>query len=982
MRKERSIGRNGQGQRGHPPSRTAVLLLGVLMLALGMTASAGADPGLTVADMNHGVTASTLANTLIGSGVTISNVKYVGSPRAAGTFGGGGSIIGFDRGIVLSTGNVQTVSDPLCSGGVEGPNTCFEGSPMGLSNSTSFGTPGDADLTTLSGFDTFDAAVLEFDFVPQFSTIEFKYVFTSEEYSDFANTNFNDVFAFFVNGVNCALVPGTSQPVSVNTINNGNDRQGQDPTPHHPELFRSNVPPQIDTQMDGLTIVLTCKATVNPGQTNHMKLAIADASDGDFDSAVFIEAGSFVSLTSTTIATSLKGGGQSGTRIAVPLGTPVTDSATLSGTNISTAVGTVNYAVFSDAGCATRIADAGTKNVTNGQVPDSNPVTFNTAGTFFWMATYSGDTQNGQSSTTCGQETVVVDATPPDTTITSGPTGAIPAPGSATFTWSGTDDVTSAANLVFAFRLDPIEPAFSAFGSATSRTYTGLAPGSYTFLVKARDGVGNEDLTPANRSFSVVDATPPDTTITSGPTGAIPAPGSATFTWTGTDGVTAAASLVFAFRLDPIEPTFSAFGSATSTAYAGLAPGAYTFLVKARDAAGNEDPTPATQAFSVVDVTPPETTITSVNITGRNVTITWTGSDVVTPTAGLTFAFRLDPVDTSFSAFGSATSKTYTNLAPGQYVFSVKARDAAGHEDPTPAVAFFTSVDTTPPDTVISGGPTGDVLAPGSATFTWTGTDDVTSAANLVFAFRLDPIEPTFSTFGSATSKAYTGLAPGGYSFLVKARDAAGNEDPTPAVASFTVLDTTAPETTITSGPPAAILTNSASFTWTGSGGNGALSFAFRLDPLEPTFSAFGGVTSKTYTGLANGTYTFLVKAADDRTGTEDPTPAARVLTVDTGGGTVSAMTGTVHVIFEGQMMTLDLGSPLVKGMTVLTGGDGAVTGSCSDGSQFTLGPNSSVFLDDSLCQQSGSGVVDMIQGQFTVVASSAAVQSAGARAA
>src|SRR5262249_2029189 len=204
MKRERSA-RNGHGRQYQTLSHRALLLLGALMLLLGMTVYAEADPGLTLADMNHGATAATLANTLIGSGVTISNVKYVGSPRAAGTFSGGASIIGFDAGIVLGTGKVQTVSDPLCSGGVEGPNTCSEKNPNQQANSTSFGTAGDADLSTLSGFSTFDAAVLEFDFVPQFSTIEFKYVFASEEYSDFANTPFNDVFAFFVNGANCAL---------------------------------------------------------------------------------------------------------------------------------------------------------------------------------------------------------------------------------------------------------------------------------------------------------------------------------------------------------------------------------------------------------------------------------------------------------------------------------------------------------------------------------------------------------------------------------------------------------------------------------------------------------------------------------------------------------------------------------------------------------------------------------------------------------
>jgi len=139
-------------------------------------------------------------------------------------------------------------TDEPCSQGVEGPNTCYEATegkpqgPSGPANSTQFGEPGDAELTLLSGFQTYDASVLEFNFVPQHSTVQFSYVFGSEEYSDFANTQFNDVFAFLVNGTNCALVPGTMEPVSVNTINNGNDQEG-DATPHHPEFFRDNVRP-------------------------------------------------------------------------------------------------------------------------------------------------------------------------------------------------------------------------------------------------------------------------------------------------------------------------------------------------------------------------------------------------------------------------------------------------------------------------------------------------------------------------------------------------------------------------------------------------------------------------------------------------------------------------------------------------------------------------------------------------------------------
>ena len=87
-------------------------------------------------------------------------------------------------------GSVQTTANPPdpCSKGVEGPNECG-------GNTTDNQVPGDADLTTLAGVSTFDASVLEFDFVPAGNTVSFNYVFSSDEYPEFANSSFNDTFA-------------------------------------------------------------------------------------------------------------------------------------------------------------------------------------------------------------------------------------------------------------------------------------------------------------------------------------------------------------------------------------------------------------------------------------------------------------------------------------------------------------------------------------------------------------------------------------------------------------------------------------------------------------------------------------------------------------------------------------------------------------------------------------------------------------------
>jgi uncharacterized repeat protein (TIGR02543 family) len=286
-------------------NRLAALLLVGGALALGPAASAQAS-GVTVTDLATGGSATTLAQSLAGGGVTVSNATFTGSTRAGGSFTGGTGNVGPATGVVLGSGFVQTkVGDTACSVGVEGPNSCHENNAGG-ENSSNMGLAGDANLDAIVSPDaTHDATVLEFDFVPTTGTVDFSYVFSSEEYNDYVNAGVSDVFAFFVNGTNCALVPGTSDLVSVDNVNSGKN----------PGFFRNNVPPDavtpapIDTQMDGLTTVLNCHANVNAGVTNHIKLAIADVGDWIFDSAVFIQAGSLISGNLLTVNKAGTGGG-------------------------------------------------------------------------------------------------------------------------------------------------------------------------------------------------------------------------------------------------------------------------------------------------------------------------------------------------------------------------------------------------------------------------------------------------------------------------------------------------------------------------------------------------------------------------------------------------------------------------------------------------------------------------------------------------
>lgn len=182
---------------------------------------------------------------------------------------GGTGIIGFEDGIILSSGKARDVV---------GPNNSS-------SKSTSWNTGGDSDLSTLTSVTLRDAAVLEFDFIPNFTTLSFNYVFSSEEYNEYVGS-INDIFGLFVNGVNQAILPTTETSTNVVSINNVNLNLNS-------QFYINNDDGALDTQMDGLTTVLTVSAQVNPGVSNHIKIAIADASDTILDSNVFIQAGSF-----------------------------------------------------------------------------------------------------------------------------------------------------------------------------------------------------------------------------------------------------------------------------------------------------------------------------------------------------------------------------------------------------------------------------------------------------------------------------------------------------------------------------------------------------------------------------------------------------------------------------------------------------------------------------------------------------------------
>lgn len=214
-----------------------------------------------------------LARAITGPGVTISNPQIICHTQGYGEFQYTGSSLGIDEGILLTTGTMANAVGP---NNVE--NTTFQQN-----------TSGDPTLNLVTGRTTYDACKFEFDVIPAGDSLRFDFVFGSEEYNEWVGSQYNDVFGFFISGPgitgdpgignqkNIALIPGTNQAVAINNVNNGSNSI----------FFHDNAGGQ-HLQYDGITRGLSAFSVVQPCQTYHLKLVVADASDRKFDSGVFI----------------------------------------------------------------------------------------------------------------------------------------------------------------------------------------------------------------------------------------------------------------------------------------------------------------------------------------------------------------------------------------------------------------------------------------------------------------------------------------------------------------------------------------------------------------------------------------------------------------------------------------------------------------------------------------------------------------------
>lgn len=344
----------------------------LILLVVGLSTEAKAQ--LTVAG---GLNATQLAQMLAGPGITVSNAVITGDPTAAGSFNGSASNIGLNSGVILCTGPTNIAPGPNNSAGAGSDNL----------------QPGNSQLNGLAGATTYNAFVLEFDFIPLSNTIEFQYVFASEEYPEFVNSGYNDAFAFFISGPgiagqqNIALIPGTATPVTIDNVNAGSYSQ-----------YYVNNNGGATVQYDAFTTPLTATANVQACETYHLKLMIADAGDGYWDSGVFLEEGSLTSAV-----------------VEITTTTATADSTAYENCSIATVTFTLSETISTNYTVNFNVTGTATNGVDFPQIPNTVTIPANTLSTSFTIEPVFDGVYEGVETviidvqtSVCGTDTILI----------------------------------------------------------------------------------------------------------------------------------------------------------------------------------------------------------------------------------------------------------------------------------------------------------------------------------------------------------------------------------------------------------------------------------------------------------------------------------------------------------------------------------------------------------------------------------------------
>lgn len=223
---------------------------------------------LPIRTVDEGTSALDMANEIFGNGVTVEAATYTGDVDSAGIYSRGddrgAGVAPSDTGVILSTGNAEDFT-----------NRNGDANQRSNTSTNTSGEDNNLIYNTLAGTRTYDAATLDIDFVPDSSLMKMKFVFASEEYPEFVNSVYQDFVGVWINGDLVPLTFGDTDPGNINSTNNEN-------------LYVNNSNSDFNTEMDGFTLTLSLQMNVRVGETNTLRIAIADVGDSSYDSNLLI----------------------------------------------------------------------------------------------------------------------------------------------------------------------------------------------------------------------------------------------------------------------------------------------------------------------------------------------------------------------------------------------------------------------------------------------------------------------------------------------------------------------------------------------------------------------------------------------------------------------------------------------------------------------------------------------------------------------
>jgi len=727
---------------------------------------------------NYGSMTYLVNHLLLGSGLTATNITYQGIDTSFGFFYGKTSNIGMDSGIVITNGTITLANGPNKKTNDKSNNTWTTYGYVNSSNQGGWpgsGTYQDADLANLIGTttgNTYSCAVLQFDFVAISDSVSFQYVFGSNEEPCWVSSSFVDDFGFFLSGPgingpggvsgpytnnaeNLALIPGTNNAVYIKNVNcTTNSAYWVCNYPSSaagcPGTCTTGCPSSTAVTTvgyNGFTTVLTAKAAVQCGKKYHIKLGVADISNGYYDSGVFLKAGSFkpntnpltVSAASTTCTASpvtlTANGGVSytwspssslnvttgGSVIATPtVTTTYTVIGNMSGGCDDTAKIVVTVApnpTLSVTPSSPAICSAGSVNLlasgasSYSWTPSAglsctncpNPTATPTVTTKYYVTGTSGSgCTNKDSVTITVAATLSVTVTPSVSTICNGDSVLLNANGASTFIWSPSSGLSC-----------PTCPSTYAKTSSTS-TYTVVgssggcnAKDSITITVNPTPTIT------ANASAAAVCAGGP-TTLT--------AFGGATYTWSPSSGLSITAG-------SPI--------TATPTV-------AITYVVTGTDGSG------CSSKDSVkISINPTPTLILTTSVPPI---ICSTTSDSIKASGAI--AYLWSPSSSLSASTGSAVNAT----PPSNTIYTVIGTSTLGCNDTAQVTIFVNPTPTlsiTPKNAGICPGDSVLLVASGADIYNWnpnTGLDSLS-----VDSIMAKPAtSTTYTVTGTSTGCSYT----------------------------------------------------------------------------------------------------------------------------------------------------------------------------------------------------------------------------------